>query len=76
MKFKVSSKDLLYGIKFSKILPQVNKKVEIVYTGITADNAAKKSITALDGIISSDINTCTHLVTDKVHLYFIYCFLP
>ena len=45
---------------------QISKKVEIVYTGITADNTAKKTIAALEGNISSDINTCTHLVTDKV----------
>ena len=46
---------------------QVNERVEVVYTGITADNTAKKNIAALDGLISSDINTCTHLVTDKVY---------
>ena len=54
MKFSVPSIDLLYGIKLSKNLLQAKKRVEIVYTGITADNAAKKNITALDGVISSD----------------------
>ncbi|XP_063694508.1 mediator of DNA damage checkpoint protein 1-like isoform X4 [Bolinopsis microptera] len=44
----------------------INKRVEIVYTGITPDSASKKSIAALDGFISSDISTCTHLVTDKI----------
>ena len=39
---------------------------KIVYTGITATAAVKKSITSLGGFLGEDIKTSTHLVSDQV----------
>ena len=47
---------------------QVTSRPEIVYTGITASDAMKRSISGMGGLISEDITTCTHLVTDNVSI--------